>query len=167
MLSPAPSGDVESSGARSWSSTEDLALPIPGAQAVAQTSRDRHVTEQPAGKHKASCSPCKACRQGLLTTCLQLLHKGSQGTWPLCAQCSTPQQPPTQKWDVLLQTPSRPGDVPTSPDSSTSHMQETQGEGWIKQEKGSLNSLKAVLGPKQNTAGPGDPSGWLGWPHHN
>ena len=50
-------------------------------------------------------------------------------------------------------------------DSSTSHVEETQGQGWIKQEELSLNSLKATLGPKQNAAGQGDPATWLGWPH--
>lgn len=50
-------------------------------------------------------------------------------------------------------------------DSSTSLVEETQGQGWIKQEELSLNSLKAALGPEQNTAGQGDPASWLGWPH--
>ena len=52
------------------------ALPIPGAQAVARPSGDRRVPEQPTGKQKASCSPRKACGQGLLAACPQLLRQG-------------------------------------------------------------------------------------------
>lgn len=60
--------------------------------------------------------------------------QGEPGAAALGAQSSIPQQPHTQEWDLLLRTPSRPGAFPHLHDSSTSHMEETQGEGWIKQE---------------------------------
>lgn len=64
---------AKSFSVRSWRIPP--ALPVPGAQAVAWTSRVRHVMEQPARKQKASCSPCKACGQGLLTACPPLLRQ--------------------------------------------------------------------------------------------
>ena len=117
--------------------------------------------EQPAGKQKASCSPRKACGQGLLTACPQLLWQGDA-----VPACMMPVGSPTRR-NRMFHSKHHPSleVLPCLRDSSTSHVEETQGRGWIKQEELSLNSLKATLGPKQNAAGQGDPATWLGWPH--
>lgn len=144
-----------------------LPSPSPGPRRWHKQAGTDTLRCSPQGSTKPSCSPRKGWGQGLLSACLQLLHRGSQGTWPLCAQCSTQKQPHTG--NGVFCSRHHPGLelFPHLHDSSTSHMEETQGEGWIRQEKWSLNSLEVILGPKQNTAGPGDPPGWLGWPHHN
>lgn len=135
MHRPAWSGDMESSGARSWSSPGDPALPIPGAQAVAQAGRDRHVPEQPAGEHKAKLLTSQRLRARLAQRLPPAAAQGEpEDAAPVCSVHPTAaphtgmggSAPGTiQAWrcDHISMTPAH-------------HMWRKHRErGWIKQEK--------------------------------
>lgn len=155
---PALSEDAESFGVRPWSSTGDPARPPhPWGSGGGRNKRGQTCYRAARGQAESQLLTSQRLRQGdVVPACVTPAgqHPGEG------AEMGSPTR---RKGAFYPKHHPGPEVFPRLGDSSTSHVEETRGQGWIKREELSLNSLKAILGPKQNRGGRVTlPDGWAG-----